>query len=175
MNGKPHMRSLSFASRLIPLAALAIAACSADTTMAPVRTLKPSFAAGTGCTFPVLTGGILQPINADGSSNFQLTRTIPVKIRATDCASGGAVNTLAPMITLTMIDVGGGAVNEVVSSSAADDGVTMRSAGDGQYIFNLSTKRSQFNAGQDLVAGRYELRISEPSFAEVVVQFSIRQ
>ncbi|HEV8149900.1 MAG TPA: hypothetical protein VGP61_06905, partial [Gemmatimonadales bacterium] len=61
---------------------------------------------------------------------------------------------------------------------AADDGTTMRSAGDGQYIFNLSTKRSQFNTGQDLRAGIYQLTISASSpseFADVVVQFSIRQ
>jgi hypothetical protein len=54
----------------------------------------------------------------------------------------------------------------------------MRSAGDGQYIFNLSTKRSQFNTGQDLRAGIYQLTISASSpseFADVVVQFSIRQ
>jgi len=51
----------------------------------------------------------------------------------------------------------------------------MRSAGDGQYIFNLSTKRSQFNAGQDLTPGVYQLTISSPgTFANVLVQFSIR-
>ncbi len=66
-------------------------------------------------------------------------------------------------------------VNELVSSSAADLGVIMRNAGDGQYIFNLLTKRSQFAAGQDLTPGRYRLTISSPDFDAVVVEFSLRQ
>lgn len=127
------------------------------------------------CSILYLTGGILQPINTDNSSTFQLGRTIPVKIRVSDCVTGEAVNTLAPQISLVNAGTGGTAVNEIISSSAADEGTTMRSAGDGQYIFNLSTKRSQFNAGEDLTAGVYELTISGGGqFADVVVQFALR-
>ncbi len=31
---------------------------------------------------------------------------------------------------------------------------------DGQYLFNLSTKRSQFAGGQDLTAGTYHLWVT---------------
>jgi hypothetical protein len=118
---------------------------------------------------------MLEPINADNSSVFKLGRTIPVKIRITDCVSGEPVNTLSPNISLALVDLGGGPVNELISSSAADEGTTMRSAGSGQYIFNLSTKLSQFNLGQDLRAGVYQLTISSPGeFEDVVVQFAIR-
>lgn len=161
---------------LIPCAAIAVA-CSNDPTNLDNRTATPAFTiiGGGGCPLPVLTGGVLPPIKADNSSSFQLGRTVPVKIRATDCVNGAAVNTLTPNISLALLGPGGEPVNEVISSSAADDGTTMRSAGDGQYIFNLSTKRSQFNAGEDLVSGVYQLTISSPGqFADVVVQFSIR-
>ncbi len=59
--------------------------------------------------------------------SFQLGRTLPVRIRISDCVSGNGVNTLAPEVSLALIDLGGGAVNELISSSAADDGTTMRS------------------------------------------------
>lgn len=118
---------------------------------------------------------ILGPINADGSSNFKLGRTIPVKIRVIDC-HGTAVDGLAPVVSLAKLGASSGNVNEVASSSSADDGNTMRSTGDGNYQFNLSTKRSQFNAGQDLTAGRYRLTISETTFtADVVAEFDLRQ
>ena len=143
------------------------------------QAIPPSLSTGGGgCAFPFVTSGILEPINADNSSSFQLGRTVPVKVRIVDCVSGAGVNTLTPMLSLLLVDLGGTPVNELVSSSAADEGTTMRSAGDGQYIFNLSTKRSQFNAGQDLRSGIYELTISSsPSgdFANVVVRFAIRQ
>jgi hypothetical protein len=164
--------------RLFPgflvLAGLAVA-CVPDAPAGP-EAQKPSLLIGPGgCSLPYLAGGILEPINADGSSSFQLGRTIPVKIRITDCVTGDGVNTLSPNVSLALIDLGGGPVNELISSSAADDGTTMRSAGTGQYIFNLSTKRSQFNAGQDLHPGLYQLTISSPGeFADVVVQFAIR-
>jgi hypothetical protein len=125
------------------------------------------------------TSGFLQPINADGSSNFRLGSTIPLKVRITDC-SGTAVTTLSPEISLKVVGGGSGDVNEAVSSSAADNGNTMRFDPSGpQYIFNLSTKRSQFNAGQDLAHGRYELQISDATvnakFSPVIVQFATRK
>jgi hypothetical protein len=152
-----------------------VGACATDSPVAPDR---PSLLVGPppGCSLPYLASGILEPINADNSSVFQLGRTIPVKIRITDCVTGAGVNTLAPNVSLALIADGGGPVNELISSSAADDGTTMRSAGDGQYIFNLSTKRSQFNAGDDLFAGLYQLTISSPGqFADVAVQFVVRR
>ena len=48
-------------------------------------------------------------------------------------------------------------------------------APDNQYIFNLSTKRSQFNAGQDLVAGSYHIWITATGVAQVDAYFDIKK
>jgi hypothetical protein len=59
----------------------------------------------------------------------------------------------------------------IAGSAGRDSGATeaLRDAMAGQYVFNLSTKRSQFNSGQDLTEGRYRLTITEPSFCSPVV------
>lgn len=169
------MQSMLRRFRWLPCLLLLVPGCVAESALEP-ETPRPSLLIGPGgCDFPYLTSGILEPINADNSSSVQLGRTLPVKIRITDCVSGEGVNTLAPQVALALVDLGGAPVNELESSSAADDGTTMRSAGNGQYIFNLSTKRSQFNAGEDLRAGIYQLTISSPGeFQDVIVQFAIR-
>ena len=170
------MRSPWLFSTLMPCLAVVAVACATESPAAP-RSSRPAFVIGPppGCLPPFVTGGIQVPINADNSSSFQLGRTIPVKISVTDCATGAAVDTLAPNIALVLLGPGGAPVNEVVSSSAADVGTTMRSAGSGKYIFNLSTKRSQFSVGQDLIPGTYQLTISNSGqFTDVVVQFDIR-
>jgi Putative pectate lyase-like adhesive domain/Bacterial Ig domain/PKD domain len=116
-------------------------------------------------TTPNTPSGILPPINADGTSNFKLGGTIPVKITVKDC-DGDFVSTLAPTVSLTKTGPSSGDVNEAISSTAADSGNTMRwDPTANQYVFNLSTKRSQFNGGQDLTAGSYRLRVSDPSFS----------
>ena len=170
------MRSI-MPSALFPLTlAVAVAGCSPESPLvvqnhdAPAFTIIPG-----GCFYQALSTGILPPINADNTSSYQLGRTLPVKVRFTDCVTGNARNDLSPKVSLSLLGPGGEPVNEIESSSAADAGNTMRSAGDGQYIFNLSTKRSQFNAGEDLTPGIYQLTISQPGvFADVVVQFTIR-
>lgn len=119
---------------------------------------------------------ILQPINTDGSSSFKLGSTIPVKITVSDCG-GTLVDTLSPVVSLTRVSGTTSSVNEVVSSSAADSGNTMRWSSEGsQYISNLSTRKSQFNAGNDLTEGAYELKITDGSFASTVVaSFKLRK
>jgi hypothetical protein len=44
-----------------------------------------------------------------------------------------------------------------------------------QYIYNLSTKRSVFASpiNGPLALGRYELKVSDPTIADVVVNFDI--
>jgi hypothetical protein len=120
--------------------------------------------------------GILPPIDADGTSNFKLGSTIAVKITVKDC-SGNLVSTLRPALSLTKTGLNSGDVNEPVSSSSADSGNTMRwDPTTNQYIFNLSTKHSQFNAGGDLTAGHYVLTISDPSFFNnAVAEFDIKE
>jgi hypothetical protein len=116
-------------------------------------------------TTPNTPSGILPPINADGTSNFKLGGTIPVKITVKDC-NGNIVSTLRPTVSLTKTGPSSGEVNEPVSPSAADSGNTMRwDPTASQYVFNLSTKRSQLNGGQDLTAGSYLLQVADPSFS----------
>jgi hypothetical protein len=102
----------------------------------------------------------LQPINAGGRTSFKLGSTIPVKVRMSDC-TGAPVDGLDLHVHLAM---GGSAVAE-----AATNGDTgMRYTG-GQYVFNLSTKRSQLAGGQDLTAGTYHLWVSGPVASTDVV------
>jgi alpha-tubulin suppressor-like RCC1 family protein len=82
--------------------------------------------------------GVLQPINADGTSIFKLGSTVPVKFQLTG-ASAGITSAVA---TLTLAKISSsveGTYVEAVSTSAATSGNLFRYDG-GQYIFNLSTK-----------------------------------
>jgi len=122
------------------------------------------------------TSGILQPINATGTvSTFKTGSTIPVKIRFTDC-DGTAVDNLAPTIWLTRVDgTPTSGVLEAPPAASADPGNTMRWSADGDlYIFNLSTKRSQFNNGADLTKGDYRLRVKVGSTVYADVSFSLK-
>ena len=120
--------------------------------------------------------GFLQPVNMDDTSNFKLGSTIPIKIKVTDC-NGLSVGTLVPQVFLTRVGSGSGTVNEpVIVESVPDVENDMRYDTTGQqYIYNLSTKRSVFASpsGGPLALGRYELKVSDPTIAAVVVQFDI--
>ena len=120
--------------------------------------------------------GILQPINADGSSVFKLGSTIPVKIRFTDCENV-SVNSLAPTVALRKLDNSTNTdVTEAPPAASADAGNVMRWSTDGeQYIFNLSTKRSQFAGGGDLTNGTYELKIYVGTQLYETVRFDIKK
>lgn len=173
------MRSTLHFSKLLPCLALVAAGCSVDSSSAVAPRVAlvndPSLFLG-GCTPRYVTGGILAPTNADNSSVFELGRTVPLKIRVTDCVTQAAVDDAAPEVTLSSLGDDGilSPINVVISSSAADEGTTMRPAGNGQYIFNLSTKRSQFSPNSDLTPGRYQVRILG-EFEDVVVQFTLRR
>ena len=175
------MRTAHHFSKLLPCLALLAAGCNVDSSSAVAPRVAlvndPALVfGGGGCTYPYVTGGILAPTNADNSSVFELGRTVPLKIRVTDCVTQAAVDGVAPVVELSSLGEDGSLspVNEVISSSAADQGVTMRPAGNGQYIFNLSTKRSQFSPNSDLTPGRYQVRILG-EFEDVVVQFTLRR
>ena len=85
--------------------------------------------------------GILQPINKDGSSQFKLGSTVPVKIQLKD-ANGNPVSTAVNTITAQKYtNAVLGTVLETVTSTTSSTGNVMRyDATSGQYIFNLSTK-----------------------------------
>ena len=82
--------------------------------------------------------GVLQPINADGSSVFKAGSTVPVKFTFSGSCAPGLVAYLA----YGKINDGEvGPVNEAESISAATLGNRFRfDAGSGQFIYNWSTK-----------------------------------
>ena len=86
------------------------------------------------------TSGILQPINANGTSVFKYNSTIPVKVSFTNC-DGSVPGNLAPTIKLTMVSgsTPGLEINEPISTSGADTTGVMRFSTN-QYIYNLATK-----------------------------------
>lgn len=135
-----------------------------------------SGSAPSGFTTSNTPSQIMQPINSSGSrSGFKIGSTIPVKITVTDCGAN-VVNTLTPRVSLSKVDSSPDvAVNEVISTSAPTSGTTMRWS-DTQYIYNLSTKNSQFNAGAALTAGTYKVSVSHSSFfAPVSATFDLKK
>ncbi len=79
--------------------------------------------------------------------------------------------TLVPRVHLAPL---GGPEADVASSSAADEGVRMR-VSDGQYLFNLSTKRSTAAGGGDLTPGTYRLWVTSPEIAPAEVLLDLRR
>lgn len=118
---------------------------------------------------------LMQPVNASGTrSVFKLGSTIPLKITVTDCA-GQQVSTLSPTVALYKLDsTADGSVSEQAVDATPTNGKNMRWA-DTQYIYNLSSKLSQFT-GSALGAGTYRVEISDPSFvAPVTATFDLKK
>ncbi len=120
---------------------------------------------------------IMQPINSTGTrSGFKIGSSIPVKITVTGCDKA-PVTTLTPQVNLvqgdTTPDV---AVNEESGTEVATNGKLMRWDATGQqYIYNLSTKLSQFT-GAELTQGTWTVSVSDPSFAAPVkAAFDLRK
>lgn len=109
--------------------------------------------------------GVLQPINADGSSVFKQGSTVPVKFNLTG-ASAGITNLQAKLYLSQVNTVDPTAANEADSTSAADTGNTFRYSG-GQYVFNLSTK--------NLSQGTWYLRIDLGDGASHIVQIKLKK
>lgn len=129
--------------------------CSA--TDAAGNTAEGSFTV----TVNVHWNGILQPINANGSSIFKQGSTVPVKF----ASFAGLTATLR----VQKIDNGvEGAVVEAISTAAADTGNQFRyDATAGQYIFNLNTKT--------LTAGTYLLHIDLGDGVDHTVVISLKK
>ena len=109
--------------------------------------------AGTCTAATYSWSGVLQPINADGSSIFKLGGTVPTKFRLTGPCTG--ISTLTFKIFIAQVSGSVlGTELEPTSTSAADTGNTFRYSGD-QYIFNLATKT--------LSAGTWQIRIAQYS------------
>jgi lysophospholipase L1-like esterase len=86
-------------------------------------------------------GGVLQPVNADGSSIFKAGSTVPVKFQLFDAANAPISTANA---TLTYAKISNNVVGsdvEAMSTAAATSGNAFRyDTSSQQYIFNLSTK-----------------------------------
>ena len=83
------------------------------------------------------------PVNRTGMtmSVFKYGSTVPLKVLITDC-NNQPVNGLVPKISFTKVNPATPAigVNEGLSTQPNDTNFLMRDAGNGQYIYNLSTK-----------------------------------
>ena len=95
--------------------------------------------------------GVLQPINADGSSVFKQGSTVPVKFTLTG-TSAGITDLAAKLSVAPVSNAVAGTEQEAASTAAPDAGTAFRYDGaSGQYVFNLSTKA--------LAVGTYQVRI----------------
>jgi len=109
--------------------------------------------------------GILQPVNADGTSVFRQGSTVPVKFRLAG-ADAGITDLRARLYLARVSDSVAGTQTEAASTSAADSGNTFRyDAGAGQYVFNLSTK--------GLARGTWQLRVDLGDGAEHKVNIGL--
>lgn len=112
-------------------------------------------------------GGILQPINGDGSSLFKAGSTVPVKFQLKD-ANNNNISTATASLKYAKISIGAiGSDVEAVSTAASTSGSLFRyDASSGQYIFNLSTK--------GLAAGTYRLTVTLDDGMAYSVQISLK-
>jgi hypothetical protein len=111
--------------------------------------------------------GILQPLNADGSSIFKLGSTVPVKFQLRD-ANGNFVTNAVAKIFITKISNGvTGDEIEAISTAAATTGNLFRyDFTSNQYIFNLATK--------PLSTGTWRIRIELDDGTSKYVTISLR-
>jgi hypothetical protein len=120
-------------------------------------------------SFPVSVtyswSGILQPINADGSSVFKLGSTVPVKFQLTG-ASASIGNLVANLTAAKITNNIAGSYIESTSTSAADTGNQFRYAGSGAYIFNMSTA--------NMSVGTWMLRIDLHDGVDRYVRISLK-
>lgn len=119
-----------------------------------------------GACDPLYTvSGVLQPINADGSSVFKVGSTIPVKFTATD-TNGAPVTNLSATLTQTLLtSTIEGTYMEADTNVAATSGFRYDPTS-GQYIFNWSTK--------GLAPGTYRIRISITNGPDLTADLSLR-
>lgn len=116
-------------------------------------------------------GGVLPPLNQDGSSVYKYKSTVPVKVRLADC-DGSYPADLAPTIQLKLISgaLPSQTINEPVSTSAADTtGMLRFDPLANQYIYNLATKLLPDPSAT------YEVSVAIPRTGQVVkVKFGLR-
>ncbi|HET7312307.1 MAG TPA: PKD domain-containing protein [Mycobacteriales bacterium] len=105
--------------------------------------------------------GILQPINADKSSNFKLGSVFPIKIRIADC-NNAPVSGISPRVRLDKVTAldSDSVSNETTVSSTPDVGDYMRyDSTAGQWIYNLSSKKTTLVPTGALSLGFYKVTV----------------
>ena len=108
--------------------------------------------------------GVLQPVNADGTSIFKAGSTVPVKFALTGASA--PVTTATARLSYAKISNGiEGTVVEATSNVAATTGNLFRYDG-GQYIYNWSTK--------GLTPGTYSVKIDLGDGAPHAVTISLK-
>ena len=137
------------------------------TVQCTVHDTRGNFAVARFTVFVAIPwSGVLEPINADGSSTFKLGRTIPIKLQLT----GGAASITDAVITLSLTKVSStitGTQEESITAASADSGTTFRyDPTANQYIFNLAT--------QGLSVGTWRLGITMPDGLTHSVLISLR-
>jgi hypothetical protein len=112
-------------------------------------------------------GGILPPINPDGSSIFKLGRTVPVKFQLKDY-TGNYISTAVARIYLVKIsdNVIGSEIEPESTSEATIGNLFRYDNTDNQYIFNLGTK--------GLSIGSWKIRIALDDGTSYYVVISLR-
>ncbi len=110
--------------------------------------------------------GVLQPVNANGTSVFKLGRVVPVKFKLTGAHAGRT--DLVAKLAYTQLSSGlPGAVNEA-------DGPGNSTAGN-QFVYDPATKEYQFNwSTLGLGAGTYRLFIDLGDGAPKMVNVGLR-
>ena len=91
-------------------------------------------------------GGILQPINPDGSGSHKLGSTIPVKFQLTDANNISVSTAQATLFYAKVTNNVLGDTYEAISTGKDNTGNYFRYEGN-HYSFNLSTKNTGFTTG----------------------------
>ena len=112
------------------------------------------------------SAGVAQPLNANGTSVFKLSSTVPIKFGLADVAGQPATG-LAPHLYLSKLSIGiWGTELEPVSTNQPDAGNLFRETAPGTYTFNLSAK--------SLSTGTWRVRIDLGSGGLIYAQFSLK-
>jgi hypothetical protein len=112
--------------------------------------------------------GLLQPVNADGSSVFKLGSTVPLKFTLVDGSGAVVADATATLGVAKVTNQIVGSESEAVSSTPASAGNLFRfDAATGQYIYNYGTK--------GLSEGTFQIRIDLGDGVERTVRFSLKR
>ncbi len=119
--------------------------------------------------------GVLQPVNADGTSRFKTGSTVPIKFRLM-CGTTSISNAVAALTVRRLDGTPDAGEQEVVSTAASTTGNLFRYSADGaQYIFNLNTKApyTYGTTSTSFSAGTYQFTITLDSGEKYSFNFQL--